>query len=264
MEKYALQDHEYILIDKKIGLNLHLPFTLPKLSEAKPKEIYEKQFPSYTMRHLQKDDVMHGECIWLYPTKQIMHRCYYHEGHLHGPSCFYSLEGDLLSESWYVFGKKEGRVRQYYPKSLALYCELFFRDDKKVLTHQYFYEEGSMKMQMHYCEDQLHGETLIYWPNQQIKRSLFYQEGKKHGWDRIYHENGVLLDEGFYEYDIAKGHHRRWNERENLIEEILYEEDFTQWKRYNEKQEMIYEKVVSSEMSFEKEKEEGKWVKRVL
>jgi len=262
MKKYEIQNNLILLVDDEIDLDLQIDFSLPSLDENE-KDIHEEDFSTYKLKYLLKEGVFHGEYNMLYPSGKLKQKCFYYEGKLHGPSLFYSEENKLLAESWFVLGSKQGQTLQYY-LSGKLYAKIFYKDGLKEGVHKYFYEDGSLKTNMHFIKDKLHGEVKLFWPNKEVKRCLFFQNGLRHGWDRIYTEKGILIDEGKYETDKPKGLHRMWTDEGKLKEDIIYENDYTQWKRYNEKEEFIYEKVLSSDMSFEKEKENGVWVKRTL
>jgi len=128
----------------------------------------------------------------LYPCSALQSLCYYQNGRLHGPSCYFSQSGQLLSETWFWQGKKEGAARFFY-QSGSLYAKFLFRNGIKTNTQEYFYETGQLKTSETYKEGLLHGKVLLYWPSGQLKRSSHFIHGKRSDEDQIWNEKGILL-----------------------------------------------------------------------
>lgn len=128
----------------------------------------------------------------LYENGATRSLCYIKENHLHGPSRFFSVEGTLLSETWFWMGQRQGICRFFYPSG-AIYAKLFYRDNRKTGRHEYFYENGQVKTIEEYDRGALSGEIALYWPNGQCKRRCHFINGKRKEADQCWSEDGTPL-----------------------------------------------------------------------
>jgi antitoxin component YwqK of YwqJK toxin-antitoxin module len=152
--------------------------------------------------------IVEGDCNLLSKGPFIVTKTYFANGalkseahyqheHLHGRSCFYTEEGQILSESWFWQGKRVSVCLQFYPSG-APYAVLFYKTGEKEGKQVYFYENGQKKTGEEFSLGKLHGASILYWPNGQIKREAFFRQGVRHGMDRMFDEQGNLLDENQY------------------------------------------------------------------
>jgi len=162
MEQYCLRENRLILCDEELDLFIDEPFPI-----------------------VQGDVYRNGETAHYYPSGELFSLCYYKEGDLHGPSYFYAQGGKVLSESWFIRGKQEGKMRQYY-RSGALYCIQRYREGEKTGKQEFYYEDGGVKTLEFYKKGRLHGEIKLFWPRGQLKRTCHFIEGKRIGEDKFY------------------------------------------------------------------------------
>lgn len=120
------------------------------------------------------------------------------EGDLHGPCSYLGENRQLLSITWYVYGKKQGKSRKYYASGALYSCERYV-DDQLEQKQEYFYEDGKLKTLLHYQKGLLHGEAKLYWENGLLKREVFFVEGKRRGKEKFFSRTGELLDEDSFD-----------------------------------------------------------------
>lgn len=118
--------------------------------------------------------------------------CYYSAGQLHGPSKYFTKEGNLLSLTWFYQGKKEGKLLRYY-QSGQLYCIERYLEGNPHLTQEYFYREGQKKTLIQYDHGKYHGKIQLFWPHGILKRECIFISGVKIGCDKMYDEQGNLV-----------------------------------------------------------------------
>jgi len=158
-EKYETKDDHFWILDEELGIDLE-----DSLGEEE-KGFFLNEKPRYVV--------------------------YRKKGLLHGPSIFYAKNGQLLSQTWYFQGKKQGKVRRYYPTN-QLYSLERYIDGMAHLIHEFYYLDGLLKTSISYDRGQFHGKTKLFWPDGNLKRECQFSHGKKQ-WDKIYDEKGELL-----------------------------------------------------------------------
>ncbi|MGM0440503.1 MAG: toxin-antitoxin system YwqK family antitoxin [Chlamydiota bacterium] len=127
---------------------------------------------------VQKEGCFHGEYRLYYPQGTIKATQYYCYDHLHGPSIFYGVDGEVLSHSWFVNGVRQGKVWQYYPSG-ALYCRQGYRDGELEGLQEYYYSDGTSKTIMHYHQGLLDGDTTLFDQHGVIKKAVVFDHGQK-------------------------------------------------------------------------------------
>lgn len=132
------------------------------------------------------------ERVHEYLDGRVKTRWYEKEGKIHGPSRFYGQEGELLSETWFVNGVKEGRASRYFPSG-EVYSLERFKAGKPHLLHESFFEGGVRKSVIPYKEGKLHGQVELFWPSGQIKRRCEYNESELVGEDQMFDEGGDVI-----------------------------------------------------------------------
>lgn len=259
-EIYELQNGQYKLIDEEIGLNLEDLFSPTRIDVKNPSETILKEGETLIIKRY-KDGVIHqvfveyggmrnGHFCTFYPEGRLQGESFYKNGKLHGPSSFYSEEGQRLTLSYFFEGEYQGKVRHFY--SDGTLCRLeSYKDGKLHGCQKYFFESGAVKSLLHYAHAQLSGPVYLYYENGQMKRESFFENGEKHGFDRIWTDQGVLVDEGEYELGKPIGVHKRWYETGVLMEEICYytPRRFDK-KRWDHEQNIIYEGLYDDKLNY--------------
>lgn len=87
-------------------------------------------------------------------------------------------------------------IKRYYASG-TLYSE------EKEGTRLYYYEDGTLKTELHYKEGLLDGRVRLFYPSGQCKRELFFSQGQRQGVERSWYENGQLFTEVEYDQNVA-------------------------------------------------------------
>ncbi len=142
------------------------------------------------------------------------------ESLLCGPSRYYSSDGKLISEAWYVEGMKVGREKRYY-SSGKIYCHIINRKGPKEGVDIYYYENGDEKTILPYKNDKLHGTVLLYHSSGQLLRSIPYYNGVRNGEEKEYAPSGIMIAKRLYD-DNSVSEESYWSPRNILIETRKY------------------------------------------
>lgn len=108
-----------------------------------------------------------------YPSGSKKYECTYKEGKLHGPSRYYSEEGVLLAESYFIEGKREGEVHWFYPSG-ERYSVQHYRHGVWDGTQEYWYKDGTLKTSMQYVKGTLKGKVVLNNPDGTLMRELHF------------------------------------------------------------------------------------------
>lgn len=127
-----------------------------------------------------------------FPGGQLRYILYRKSGQLHGPSLFFNEQGDLLSETWFLEGKKMGKVLRYYAGG-KLYCIERFVEGVYHLEQEYYYLDGQIKTLISYRMGKLHGKAKLFWPSGMLKREAHFSEGELDSEEKFYNEEGELV-----------------------------------------------------------------------
>jgi antitoxin component YwqK of YwqJK toxin-antitoxin module len=214
MEQYSISNEQLVIVDPELGLNMALPFNLPRLPLDAQKD---KTGAACCM----KEGRRHGECRLYTPEGSLLSEMFYLEGKLHGPSTMYDEKGSVLAKSWFCEGKKMGKAHTYYASGKRASLQRF----KKGEWHgaqEYYYENGKLKSVIPFVEGKLHGEVQLFWEGGQAKRSVHYMEGLREEWDLLWNEQGVLIDEGEYRAGQPIGVHRHFFPHGKVQQELNY------------------------------------------
>ncbi len=159
---------------------------------------------------------------------QLMEESKYINGKKDGLSVKYFPNGILHKSSFYINGRKEGETIIYNEKGHLVKKMNYinnFLDGK-----YYLYKDGKLQIECEYYQDEYMGECLVgdyinYYPNGNIKDICCYEDGKKHGSYYEYHENGRFKTEGRYEYNYKVGYEYRYDINGNLINTLFIDEN---------------------------------------
>lgn len=147
---YHFKDKRLILNDSQLGLSFDEPFD-PLLLPKDPlwgQELAGEHFVAGNVKgtefFVEKDGIPNGECRLYYPSKVVKGVMYYVNGKLHGPSRFFSENGQILAESWFVRGLQEGRCFWFYPDG-SFYSLQYYVNGVREGKQEYFNSDGSLR-----------------------------------------------------------------------------------------------------------------------
>ncbi len=159
-----------------------------------------------------------------YATGAIKSEIYEYEQKFHGPSTFYSENGQILAQNWYIKGFLEGKGRFYYPNG-ELYALKRYKRGRLHGRQEYYYSNGILKSIFYYNEGLINNQLLLFHPNGKIKREMYFTNGKREGLEKMWDDEGILILEAEYKQDVPIHTAREWYSTGNLAKEIIYDED---------------------------------------
>lgn len=187
-ELYLFKDNLLQIIDSELQLSFQLPFAPaalpdnPRQGERLPSghEVAAILSKSFVVEEifLLLDKKRDGEARLLYPSGNICQKLFYNKGLLHGPTVFFSEEGEELVHSWFVEGKQEGKSCSYWPGG-ALRSLLLFAGGKQQGLQRYFYSDGTIKSEISFKSGLLEGTTILYDTKGKVKREITFAGGKR-------------------------------------------------------------------------------------
>lgn len=222
------------LMSEAFQLYLHTPQSKNSPLSKRETDETEKQEGTYLFEngHLQiqdqslqidiTDDIsekMIERQIKTSDSGSIKEECYYVEGKLHGPSRFYTSDGQLLSEIWFCRGSQEGKNLQYY-LSGNVYAIKHYKNNKLHGPQRYYYENGQVSTSMEYQNGLIDGEVKTYTESGLPLREVHYQNGKRDGIERMWYPNGQLIMECQFDKGEPVGKARQWTPTGWLFREV--------------------------------------------
>lgn len=188
METYSFEHNQLTVIDSELNLNFQEAYK-PVIIPANPKDgqLIDNQ---YLVRisinndgiqdqiYIERNGLLDGQFLLVYPDKKTKMELFYSEGKLHGPAIFYDQDGLVLSQSWFINGKRQGKDKQYYSTG-ELYSLQRYRDDLWHGKQEFYYPDGTLKTEMHYSLGLLDGVTRLYDANGALEREVVFSEGKQ-------------------------------------------------------------------------------------
>jgi antitoxin component YwqK of YwqJK toxin-antitoxin module len=179
----------------------------------------------------------------------VVSRELYVNGKKEGPSYYYYPTGELNMIVYYQDGRKQGLSREFsrdstlitvveYSANYVVNRERINRTDtegKKQGTFREYYENGRVKKEEHYLDDQLHGYYREFSGNGELVTALRYERGKiveeidedlreLLDMKNTYDEKGRLIFSGGYKEDVPLGIHRFYDTTGTVINAYLYNE----------------------------------------
>ncbi|MCE2983216.1 MAG: DUF115 domain-containing protein [Parachlamydia sp.] len=139
---------------------------------------------------------------------------------LHGFSRFYSAEGRLLAESFFLHGKKIGKSRCYYPTGTLYSCTRYLSNQKEG-KQEFFYPNGLPYVIMNCKEGRLDGSVEIFSIDNRLLRQIQYKEGARHGTEKLWNSAGLLQMECCYHEGVPVGVAKQWHPNGTLYKEIM-------------------------------------------
>jgi antitoxin component YwqK of YwqJK toxin-antitoxin module len=166
-----------------------------------------------------------------------------------GESFYYYNTGEIKEVVLFSDGKREGYAKEFdrdstivtlkqYKNNFLISRERVNRKDEsgfKQGTHKTFYEDGSVKEEVNYLDDQLHGYFRQYDESGILLQTLRYERGaiieeideeakEIIDFRRTYDEQGRLIFSGGYIEEIPIGIHRFFDTTGTVINSFIYNE----------------------------------------
>ena len=186
-----------------------------------------------------------------------------------GNSYYYYNTGELRESVYYLDGKRHGKAREFdkdstiitilqYNDNYLISREKINRKDKsgqKQGLYKSFYEDGSLKMEENYLDNELHGYFREFDDMGDLLQAMRFEKGalieeldeeakEIIDFKRTYDAQGRIVFSGAYLEGVPRGIHRFFDTTETIINSYIY----------NEKGQKISEGIVD-ERGFRK----GKW-----
>lgn len=196
----------------------------------------------YTLRYSYNNPLQPGA-----PT--IVSRELYVNGEKEGPSYYYYPTGELRTIVIYQDGKKQGLSREFsrdstlisvveYNDNYVINRERVNRTDnegRKQGTFREYFENGRIKKEANYMDDQLHGYYREFSGSGELITAVRYERGKiveeidedmreLLDMKNTYDENGRLIFSGGYKEGVPVGIHRFYDTTGAVINAYLYNE----------------------------------------
>ncbi len=131
------------------------------------------------------------------------------------------------------------------------------QDEDEVRVEREYYEDGSLRKEIHYSGELKDGKESWYFQNGHVEWETSWKEGFAHGAEKQYFESGAIQRELHWENGYKEGWETVYNENGEKIREVLWEKDsISILKDY----ETVYEKThaYDKEIHFKKDKKHGK------
>ncbi len=170
----------------------------------------------------------------------------------HGPSRFFSKEGNLLAEGWFYNGKRVGKNWQYYASG-AFYSLQRFKEGEWHGKQEYFYDNGQKKSIINYSHGLLDGKVELYHSNGVLAREIYFSEGKLHGTEKDWRPNGQQISENQYDHNTPMGISRKWHANGVLeVEKVYYDSvDHFDLRKWDEQGFLVYEDLYFKDIGTE-------------
>lgn len=220
-----------------------------------------------------KENIQEGDAIENYRSGSPKNRSFYKNGKLHGAYQEWYPNGTLKVDTCYIDGKREGQHRiwnevnqlllevsykndlpvgimhSYYDNGQLKERGEFAEDGKRHGLYEEFYENGVLKLCLHYKDNNVHGKVQGWYEDKSLaylrhfengvpvgeqieyhrftgnpsRISYFNSDGHMDGEQRTFYENGNCSTIITYKDGTLHGHKARWDEHGNLREESFYE-----------------------------------------
>ncbi|MBA3957526.1 MAG: motility associated factor glycosyltransferase family protein [Parachlamydiaceae bacterium] len=207
-----------------------LPIATQQTVSSSPEEIYTFEHDTVTIidpemqlniRKTVPIEALATELLH-YPNGQVKLAQSLENHLLHGPTTFYSEEGRILAQSWYVQGLQQGKAKYYFSTG-EIHSIRQYREGLKEGAQHYYYRTGQLKTKMSYAQGNLEGEVLLYYPNGTLKREIHFHQGKLHGVEKMWNERGIQIIEAEFTLGESTGIARTWHQNGQLAQEMEYD-----------------------------------------
>lgn len=121
----------------------------------------------------------------------------------------YHYNGNLLTETPFINGKKHGVVKTYL-KNGVLERETPYKDNLINGVVKDYYENGNLEAEISYINNKREGVCKIYYENGNLWFEIPYKNDLIDGVKKVYHEDGKLGYKVPYKYGIKSGIEERF------------------------------------------------------
>jgi uncharacterized protein len=176
-------------------------------------------------KELYINDKKEGYSYYYYPTGQLKEIIFYSEGKKEGYSKEFAKDSTVIT------------LKQFKDNYLISRERINRKDDQgfKQGTHKSFYEDGSVKSEENYLDDQLHGYLREYDKNGLLLQTLRYERGaiveeideeakEIIDFKRTFDEEGRLVFSGGYREGVPIGIHRFFDSTGTVVNSHIYNE----------------------------------------
>lgn len=199
--------------------------------------------PAYKARF--KDDQPIDTLTRFYKNGKKFVEIVFEEQTNRGKGKFFSEQGDLLAEGFYLNMQKDS-IWRFYDEDGNLKSKEMFQFDKREGKSKVFFDSGQSASEVNYEKGKKHGVEKRYYPDGKLRVSLTYQNGQLDGLYSVFFEDGQKEIEGYYKNNMR---HETWtfydargNKRFSLMfdngelqnEELLNEMEREEFRRYEE------------------------------
>lgn len=200
-ECYELKNHILKIVDPELELYIEESCILPSFSTPHQMEglfIKEEMYGIFRHIYHEYNQLLHGEYQQYDESDSLFSSTFYSKGEMHGPSLFFTKDGECLAKSWFYHGVLQGKAYKYYLNG-KIYSIQRYRNGLMDGKQEFFYEDGSIKTLLNYTHGYLDGLAVLFWKNGMKKREATFIQGNKQGNEQIWDESGKLIDSGEYE-----------------------------------------------------------------
>ena len=164
---------------------------------------------------------------------------YNSNGQLSGIEETYSDDGNLVSETKY--SQNGGLISKHYFKNgkLSIIYALIPSENNKYFIkaggYKEFYENGTLKIESLYANNELSGIWKRYYETGEIEWEVEYNDGYRQGLYKQFYKSGILKLEGRHVADLKNGEEKRYDEKGSLLWKGAYfKGDFDDaWTQYD-------------------------------
>lgn len=107
-------------------------------------------------------------------------------------------------------------VEKDYWENGNLKSELPYKGGKLNGTARWYYEDGTIQLEVHYVDDVIHGPSTRYHDNGRKETEENYEHGLRQGMAVEYSYAGVRAEKMFYVNDTLHGPYRKWHGNKEL------------------------------------------------
>lgn len=179
--------------------------------------------PSLGLCHKEKISSDIHPILTTYPSGALKTKQHHKNGTLHGPSSFWSEQGNLICRSWYIEGKRQGKAPCYYVDTQQLYCMQQFCDGELHGKQEYYFPNGQLSALLPYHFGKLNGNVEFYYQNSVLQRTIAFVEGKRQGREAYFSEDGTQLQEMVYENNKPVGITKTYFPNGQISQETIYD-----------------------------------------
>jgi len=130
-------------------------------------------------------------------------------GEIEGSSIQYYANGQMMSESNYSKGLRDGVFKEWY-RNGQIQSEMSYNLGLPMGLKTEWSKLGSIETESNYSNGELHGALTEYYSDGTVKSECIYSNGELHGIKRSWHENSQLATEAKYVQGKISGSNSKW------------------------------------------------------